>query len=290
MVIVVVATTEDEVASVRARLGERGVGAVQIVAPSYARRLVLAAVDDEWEAARLAAALRAEGESAVTRPDGGARLEAWMRDTRPITFGERLSVCLVWSEHDRGDPSMLIELGAGGFGNGQHPSTRLLVEQLVERMSGGERVLDVGCGSGVLGLCALKLGASCVVAIDMKADAVEATRRNAALNGMDRQVEATLAPLGEIENTFDVVVANVGRAALVELAPELIQRVSPGGWLAVSGISPPQCSLVAGFLRPLVELERRTSGEWSSLVLAHRERSSSAGLQCRSVTCEQGHH
>jgi ribosomal protein L11 methyltransferase len=282
MVIVVVATTEDEVTCVRARLGERGVGAVQIVGPSDARRLVLAAVDDEWEAGRLAAALRAEGKSAVTRPDGGARLEAWMRDTRPITFGERLSVCLVWSEHDRGDLSKLIELGTGGFGSGRHPSTRLLVEQLVERISGGERVLDVGCGSGVLGLCALRLGASCVVAIDVKADAVEATRRNAALNGLDRRVETTLAPLGEIENTFDVVVANVGRASLVELAPELIQRVSPGGWLAVSGISPPQCSLVAGFLRPLVELERRTSGEWSSLVLAHRERSS--------VTCEQGDH
>jgi hypothetical protein len=101
MVIVVVATTEDEVARVRARLGERGVGAVQVVAPSDARRLVLAAVDDEWEAGRLASALRAEGKSAVTRPDGGVRLEAWMRDTRPITFGERLSVCFVWSEHDR---------------------------------------------------------------------------------------------------------------------------------------------------------------------------------------------
>lgn len=273
MVIVVVATTEDEVAGVRARLGERGVGAVQVVAPGNTRRLVLAAVDDEWEAGRLASALRAEGQSAVTRPDGGVRLEAWMRDTRPITFGERLSLCFVWSEHDRGDLSRLIELGAGGFGSGQHPSTRLLVEQLVERIRGGERVLDVGCGSGVLGLCALELGASCVVAIDMKADAIEATRRNAALNGMDGRVEATLAPLGEIEDAFDVVVANVGRAALVELAPELVQRVSPGGWLAGSGISPSQCSLVAGFLRPLVELERRTSGEWSGLVLAHRERS-----------------
>jgi tRNA G37 N-methylase Trm5 len=58
-----------------------------------------------------------------------------------------------------------------------------------------------------------------VVAVDIKADAVEATRRNAALNGMNRQVEATLAPLGEIEDAFDVVIANVGRAALVEFAP-----------------------------------------------------------------------
>jgi len=118
----------------------------------------------------------------------------------------------------------------------------------------------------VLGLCALRLGASCVVATDIKADAVAATRRNAALNGLDRRLEATIAPV-EIEGTFDVVVANVGRAALVELAPELVQHVLPRGWLGVSGISPSQCSLVAGFLRPLVEHERRTSGEWSALVL-----------------------
>jgi ribosomal protein L11 methyltransferase len=267
-VIVVVATTEDEVSGVRARLGGRGVVAVQVVAPSDTRRLVLATVDDEGEAGRLASALRAEGRSAVARPDRGVPLEAWMRDTRPLTFGHRISVCFAWSEHDRGDLPRLIELGTGGFGSGRHPSTRLLVEHLLERITGGERVLDVGCGNGVLGLCALGLGASSVVGIDVKPEAIAATRRNAALNGVDDHLEATTSPLGEIEGAFDIVVANIGRSAIVELAPELVRRVAPGGWLGVSGFSPPQCSLVAGFLRPLVELERRTSGEWSSVVLS----------------------
>jgi ribosomal protein L11 methyltransferase len=75
--------------------------------------------------------------------------------------------------------------------------------------------------------------------------------------------------LAAIAGPFDVVVANVGRAAVVELAPQLVRLVAPGGWLGVSGFSPPQCSLVAGFLAPLVEIERRTAGEWSAVVLAH---------------------
>ncbi len=226
-VIVVVATCA-EVAGVRARLGELGVHAVRVVAPSDARRLVLAAVDDEWEAERLVAALRAEGRLALIRPDSGPRLEGWMQYTLPITFGERLSLCFAWSEHDRTHLPGLIELGLGGFGNGQHPSTRLLIEQLLGRITGGERVLDVGCGSGVLGFSALELGASHLVAVDVKPDAIDATRRNAVLNGMDQQVEARFAPLGDIDGAFDVVVANIGRAAIVELAAELVQRVLAG--------------------------------------------------------------
>jgi len=89
------------------------------------------------------------------------------------------------------------------------------------------------------------------------------------LNAMASRVHAAVAPLGEIGESFDVVVANVGRAAIVDLAAELVSHVSPRGWLAVSGISSSQCQQVVEFLCPLVELERRTSGEWSCVVLGH---------------------
>jgi ribosomal protein L11 methylase PrmA len=85
---------------------------------------------------------------------------------------------------------------------------------------------------------------------------------------MGHRVEVTSRALGEIEGPFDVVVANVGRAAVVELAPELVRLVSPSGWLAVSGFSPTQSSLVAGFLGPLVVVDGRTEGEWAAVVLA----------------------
>jgi len=269
--IVVLATTEDELPGARARLRELGVSSADVVAPSDARRLLLAPVNDQSEGAALVARLRAEGQLAVVRPGSGPALAAWTRHTRPIAIGARLSLCFAWSEHDRRSLANVVEFDPdGGFGSGQHPSTRLLLEELAARLAGGERVLDVGCGSGVLGLCALRLGASSAVGVDIEATAIEATRRNAALNGFERRMDARLDPLGAIKGTFDVVVANIGWATLVELAQELIERVSPSGWLAVSGISPAHCPLVAASLRPLQVLECRTSDEWSALVLARR--------------------
>ena len=265
---IAVATTDGELAGVCNRLRALGVHSVEVVAPGTVRRVVLAPVDDERSVAGLVLSLRDEGLMAVARPDREAPLRAWHRDTRPVTFDDRLSVCLAWSEHDRRDLPGLIEIGPGGFGSGHHPTTRQMIEALVSRIGGGERVLDVGCGSGILGLCALELGAAGVVAVDVKPEAVEAARRNARLNGLDGRLEATLAPLSRIDGPFDVVLANIARAGVVELASDLVSLLSPQGWLAVGGISPSQCSQVAGFLRPLTEAERRTSGEWSTLVLS----------------------
>ena len=230
------------------------------------RHLSFIPAEDEWDAERLAAELRGEGLTALARPDDGPRLDAWVEHTRPLMFGSRLEVRFAWSEHPPGDAPLLVELGLGGFGNGSHPTTRILIDELAGRIHGGERVLDVGCGSGVLGLCALRLGAAHVVAVDIKPEAVEATRRNARLNGVQHQLDARLGPLGEIEGTFDIVVANIGRAAIVDLAHHLVRLVAPGGWLAVSGISSSQCDLVADYLRPLVEVARHAAGEWAAIV------------------------
>jgi ribosomal protein L11 methyltransferase len=268
-VIVVMVTSDDEVSVDRIRLREHGAGAAELVAPSDARKLLLTRVDDESEAAHLVARLRAAGRLAVQRPDGGPQLARWERHTRPIEVGDRLSVCLAWSEHDRRGLPNLVEIDpGGGFGTGEHPASRLLLELLTSRITGGETVLDVGCGTGLLGICAVRLGAQSAIGTDIEAEAVEATRRNAALNGVGRQVTATLVPGAEVEGVFDVVLANIGREAIVDLAEWLIARVSTRGWIAVSGISPPQSDLVASVLRPLEVVEERTLGEWSAVVLA----------------------
>ena len=278
-----VAVTEDEFSEVCERLLALGARSIDVVAPGDARRVVLAAVD-EADAAGVAASLRADGAMAVTRPDGGPSLRKWLHDTGPVTFDGRLTVCPVWSEHDRRRLPGLVELGPGGFGNGRHPTTRQMIEELLERIVGRERVLDVGCGSGILALAALKIGAASAVAADINPDAVAAARRNAEINGMGDRLEATLAPLAAIDGTFDVVLANISRAGIVELAPELVSHLAPGGWLAVGGISPTQCEQAAGFLRPLVEAARRACGEWATLVLTHRGRVGGAGDDVNTTT------
>ncbi len=267
--VIAVATSEGELVGLFDQLRTLGIDLVEVIEPSDTRKVVLAAAADGRNEADLVAALQAEGEMAVTRPVGGAALQAWFRDTRPVVFDGRLSVCQAWSEHDRTGLAGLIELGLGGFGSGRHPTTRQLIQALLERIEGGERVLDVGCGSGILGLCALKLGAASVLAVDVKPEAVEASQRNAGINAMVNRMQATATDLGEVAGTFDVVVANIARAGIVEFTSELVARVSPGGWLGVAGISPSQCSQIVDFLSPLEEVERNTSTEWSSLIFAN---------------------
>ena len=263
-----IATTDDEIEALTDRLRRFAVRSSDLRSPGATRRVLLIELRDESVAERVAVALRAEGWMAVTRPAGGAALEAWQRSTRPITIGDRLSICLAWSEHTRTDLPGLIELGPGGFGSGHHPTTQMIARVLVDRVVDGARVLDVGCGSGVLALSAIRVGAAGAMAVDLKPEAVAATRRNAALNDMAARVEATTRPLTELDATFDLVVANIARAGIVALAADLVAKVAPGGVLVVSGIGPSQCDQVIGFLRPLVVTEHLRSGDWSALVLA----------------------
>lgn len=262
------ATTEEGVPGARQCMRDLAGTDGKLLAPGPTRRLLLAAVDDN-ASQELVARVRAAGFPAVARPESGPQLDAWRRHTAPIEIGRRLSVCFVWSEHDRSDRLPTVELDpAGGFGSGSHPATQLILDGLARRIMGGESVLDIGCGSGVLALSAVRLGATKALGIDIEAPAIEATLRNAALNDLGHDVEAQLGPLDAVQDNFDVIVANVGRAAFVELASQVIPRLAPGGWLAVSGFSPRQCSHIAALMQPLHVVDRCTDGEWAALVLA----------------------
>lgn len=263
--IVIAATTRD-VADVAEAVRSCGMGVVEVLEPDASRRLVLVRPETDGDEAG-ATVLRGYGLNAVARPDAGAALRAWRRDTEPVVIRDRLAVHLAWTEHPAPAVDSVIVLGPGGFGSGRHPTTRMLLELLADRIIGGERVLDVGCGSGVLALAAVRLGAAHAVGVDRKAEAVAATVRNAAANGLTDRVTAT-ADLPDPPADFDVVVANIAREGIVTLAEQLVARTAAGGWLAVSGITPAQCDLVADFLRPLQEVDRCGKGDWAALVLA----------------------
>ncbi len=206
-------------------------------------------VTDDVTARDAVAQLRGDGHAAVLAPPDEAHGVGWLNRNRAVPVGEKSAVCFPWA--DAAAPAV-VEIDPGGaFGAGTHPSTRLLAEWLEGELTGGERVLDVGCGSGVLALVAARLGAAEAVGIDIEPAAVSAAQANARRNGLDGVASFSTALVGSSElGTFDVVVANITADVLMPLAGDIAARVAPDGRLAVSGISAAQTSSVAAAYRP----------------------------------------
>ena len=161
----------------------------------------------------------------------------WVRETQaqfdPIRISERLWIVPSW--HAVPDPTAIsISLDPGiAFGTGSHPTTRLCLQWLESYVAGGETVLDYGCGSGILAIAAMKLGAAHALGVDIDPAAVGAARENAALNHVACEFSDSRTPL-TIE--ADIVVANILANPLKVLAPLLAGLVVPGGRIALSGI------------------------------------------------------
>ncbi|WP_420623183.1 50S ribosomal protein L11 methyltransferase [Candidatus Poriferisodalis sp.] len=205
-------------------------------------------VADDQTAREVVALLRADGHAAVLGPADEAQAVGWLNRNRSVAVGEQLAVCFPWAE---ADSPAAVEIDTGGvFGAGTHPSTRLLATWLSRQAADGKRVLDVGCGSGVLALVAARLGAAEAVGIDIEPAAVAAAQANARRNGLEATARFSTAAVGDTDlGTFDYVVANITANVLTDLAHEIAARVAPGGHLALSGISAAQVSTVAAAYR-----------------------------------------
>lgn len=216
--------------------------------------------------------LRALGALRTRHVDDGEWTDAWKAHYVPQRVG-RVVIVPSWLEEPLGDGEVAITLDPGmAFGTGLHPTTRGCLRLLQEVVPMPADVLDVGCGSGILALAALRLGAERSVGVDTDPLAVTATRENAERNGLGDRVTAVAGTLpASPEARHSLVLANLVAAVLIELAPRLAAHLAPGGVLLASGIIEPRAAEVIDAMRAagLMVTDRRDDGEWVSLRLEH---------------------
>jgi ribosomal protein L11 methyltransferase len=214
--------------------------------------------------------LRPVGPLRVREVDDTDWIDAWKRHYVAQRIG-RVVIVPSWAEEDLRPGEVAITLDPGmAFGTGLHPTTRGCLEllQAIEPMP--DAVLDVGCGSGILALAALRLGAGRAVGIDTDPLAVVASRDNAERNSLADRFTAREGTLpAAAEERYPLVLANLVAAVLVELAGPLAAHLAPGGTLLASGIIEPRASAVEDAMGAagLDVGERRLDGEWVSLRL-----------------------
>ena len=169
----------------------------------------------------------------------------------PIRVSDRLWIVPSW--HDTPDPqaiNLILDPGMA-FGTGSHPTTRLCLEWLEQQVQAGDKVLDYGCGSGILGIAAAKLGAAYVAGVDIDPQAVEAARANAERNEVTARFEDSAEP---VAGEYDLVVANILSNPLRVLAPAICAHVRKGGKLALSGILREQAEEIIGIYAQWIPL------------------------------------
>jgi len=221
------------------------------------------------------AELEAQADGAEVRA-GSERLddqdwaETWKLHFHPLHVGGRLWVLPPWEEPPAGSIAVVIEPGMA-FGTGGHATTALCLQGILEILDrrSDASVIDVGCGSGILGIAAAKLGAGRVVMVDNDPVAVAVARENAEANGC-AAIETSERPVQAFDEAFDLVIANILAGTLIELAAPIAARVAEGGELLLSGILATQAADVRAAYEAegLAFRETRHEGEWALLWMA----------------------
>ncbi|MCI8554389.1 MAG: 50S ribosomal protein L11 methyltransferase [Clostridiales bacterium] len=199
----------------------------------------------------------------------------WKKYFKPLPVGERLLIRPTWEP--AGDPGgrQVLSIDPGmAFGTGGHDTTRLVLETLEEQVRPGLSLLDVGCGSGILSIAALLLGAGRAVGVDIDPLAVKTAAENGALNGFEPPrftvLQGDLATA--VQGTFDMVAANIVADAIVSLSPGIPRLLRPGGTYIVSGIIDTREDEVIGVLSAcgFTVTARREHGGWLCLTARQR--------------------
>ena len=245
------------------------------------RAVVKGYIRPDADTARVERSLRLAVQSAplTAEPswlDAAVLKEADWRDAWKAHFGlQRIGESIVirpsWITYRLKEGEVAVDIDPGmAFGTGQHPTTAMCLRALERLVRDGSSVLDLGCGSGILAIAAVKLGASRAVAVDIDPQAAKAARANVEANGVAAAVELREGTLGEegAGERFDIVAANISGLALERLAPAIQKSLTPGGRLVASGFLDDYVeSLRAAFEEAGLTVERIVEeGVWRSIV------------------------
>lgn len=191
----------------------------------------------------------------------------WKKYYEPIEI-ENVAIVPKWLKYDGRCPvRVLIDPGMA-FGTGRHETTAMCIKLLQHTEIKGKRTLDVGCGSGILGITALKLGAKHCVMTDIDRKAVESARENAILNGAENGASFTCGDLDCAGGKFDVVTANITADILLLLQEKLVEVLKTGGAVVLSGLIHSRADeVIAAYERDFKVKERLSEGEWQAMLL-----------------------
>ena len=197
--------------------------------------------------------------------------DSWKEFFHPLRIGRRIVICPTWRDCETKPGDAVVHLDPGmAFGTGHHPTTRMCLEALERAVSPGDRVLDLGCGSGILSIAAAKLGAASVLGVEIDAVAVRSARANVEMNEVGDRAEiirGTLPSAKAPPQSFDLALANISARVIVDMAAHIADCVAPGGTLIASGVIEAHLAGVISALESAgaTVRERTMDGDWAAL-------------------------
>ena len=240
--------------------------------PTPGEVVLIVAFEDEASASAAMRALESEYRVELHHVPHQNWAVEWRKGFGPQRVGSRILLHPSWEPVEGGPNDIVIEIDPeNAFGSGDHETTRLVLGLLDARVTVGQRVLDVGCGSGILSIAAVRLGAASAVGVDIEDDAIDVSRKNSKLNGVATSVEFSTTPLDDVEGTYDLVIANIETRVLVHMPEAVGARMAPRATLILSGIlNRERDELLAAYSG--MELEEVVEeGEWCACVFRQRD-------------------
>ncbi len=187
---------------------------------------------------------------------------SWMDRFQPIRYGDDLWVCPSWCEPQDPDATNIILDPGLAFGSGSHETTGLCMTWLSQQALQNKTIIDYGCGSGILAIAALKLGAVSALGVDIDPHALQASRKNAQLNQVSERLQLELPTNLSEQYESDIIFANILADTLLELRSQLLSYRKPGGILVLSGILQSQIELIYKEFEPGNIIQVYEDGDW----------------------------